>query len=115
MKSDDLRKLVLSKLEKGKMPTDVFCEMEGAVSLRTIERWKRMHGQGEDVIGRRYEQPQTRLDSRMGRKWSRRSAKKCRLGNRKKDAHFGPHRPKNTSLPLQSEGIQTAIATQAEA
>jgi hypothetical protein len=59
MKSDDIRKLVLSKPGKGKMPIDVFCEMEGAVSLRTIKYWKRMRGQGGDVIGRRYEQPPT--------------------------------------------------------
>jgi hypothetical protein len=59
MKSQDMRKLVLCKLQKGEMPTQLFRDLSGAVSLNTLKRWKVMHAQGEDVPGRQYARPLT--------------------------------------------------------
>lgn len=59
MKSDEMRNLVLSKLQKGEMPTKICRDLCGKVSLATIERWKSMHEQGQDVVGRRYTRPPT--------------------------------------------------------
>jgi inhibitor of nuclear factor kappa-B kinase subunit alpha len=39
MKSKDLQKLVLSKYENGDGPTKIFRDLNGAISLQTIERW----------------------------------------------------------------------------
>jgi transposase len=39
MKSKDLQKLVLSKYENGDGPTKIFRDLNGAISLATIERW----------------------------------------------------------------------------
>ncbi|CAF4679155.1 unnamed protein product [Rotaria socialis] len=39
MKSQDLQKLVLSKYENGDGPTKIFRDLNGAISLQTIERW----------------------------------------------------------------------------
>jgi predicted transcriptional regulator len=58
-KSEDIRKLVLCKREKGKMPMEIFREMEGAVSLKTIKRWKAMHVEGNDIMGAQYARPAT--------------------------------------------------------
>jgi len=42
MKSKDLQKLVLSKYENGDGPTKIFRDLNGAMSLCTIERWCKM-------------------------------------------------------------------------
>ena len=39
MKSEDLQKLVLSKNENGDSPPKIFQDLNGLVSLRTIQRW----------------------------------------------------------------------------
>ncbi|CAF1315268.1 unnamed protein product [Rotaria sp. Silwood1] len=39
MKSKDLQKVVLSKYENGDSPTMIFRHLNGAIGLRTIERW----------------------------------------------------------------------------
>lgn len=39
MKSKDFQNLVLSKYENGDEPTTIFRHLNGAISLRTIERW----------------------------------------------------------------------------
>jgi inhibitor of nuclear factor kappa-B kinase subunit alpha len=39
MKSKDFQKLVLSKYETGDGPAKIFRDLNGAISLRTIERW----------------------------------------------------------------------------
>ncbi|CAF1656820.1 unnamed protein product [Rotaria magnacalcarata] len=39
MKSKDLQKLVLSKYENGDGQTKIFRDLNGAISLQTIERW----------------------------------------------------------------------------
>lgn len=39
MKSKDLQKLVLSKYENYEQPAKIFQDLNGSVSLRTIERW----------------------------------------------------------------------------
>jgi inhibitor of nuclear factor kappa-B kinase subunit alpha len=39
MKSKDLQNLVLSKYETGDRPTKIFRDLNGAIGLRTIERW----------------------------------------------------------------------------
>ena len=41
MKSKDLQKLVLSKYENGDGTTKIFRDLNGAISLSTIERWYR--------------------------------------------------------------------------
>lgn len=42
MKSKDLQKLVLSKYENGDGPKKIFRDLNGAMGLRTIERWCKM-------------------------------------------------------------------------
>ena len=42
MKSKDLQKLVLSKYEKGKGPSEIFRRLNGALCLRTVKRWRKM-------------------------------------------------------------------------
>ena len=42
MKSKDLQKLVLSKYEKGKGPSEIFRHLNGALCLRTVKRWRKM-------------------------------------------------------------------------
>ena len=39
MKSTDIQKLVLSKYESGDGPTKIFRDLNGTISLPTIERW----------------------------------------------------------------------------
>ena len=39
MKSEDIRKIVLSKYKKSETPTKIFRDLNGCVGLRTIERW----------------------------------------------------------------------------
>jgi transposase len=39
MKSEDLQKLVLSKYENGDETTKIFRDLNGTISLSTIERW----------------------------------------------------------------------------
>ena len=47
MKSKDFQKLVLSKYEIGDGPTKIFRDLNGAISLPTIERWcKSIHDTG---------------------------------------------------------------------
>ena len=41
MKSKDVQKVVLSKYEKGDGTTKVFQDLNGTISLSTIERWCR--------------------------------------------------------------------------
>jgi transposase len=41
MKSKDLQTLVLSKYENGDGTTKIFRDLNGAISLSTIERWCR--------------------------------------------------------------------------
>ena len=41
IKSKDLRKLVLSKYDNGHGTTKIFRDLNGAISLSTIERWCR--------------------------------------------------------------------------
>ena len=59
MKSDEMRNLVLSKLQKGEMPSKIASDLCGKVGLRTIKRWKSMHEQGQDMVGNRYARPLT--------------------------------------------------------
>ena len=42
MKSKDLRKLVLSKHEKGEGPSEIFRHLTGALCFRTVKRWCKM-------------------------------------------------------------------------
>jgi hypothetical protein len=42
MKSEDLRKVVILKHENGDCPTKVFRDLNGVVTLRTIQRWFKM-------------------------------------------------------------------------
>jgi hypothetical protein len=42
MKSKDLQKLVLSKYNNGDKSKQIFIDLHGAMSLRTIERWSKM-------------------------------------------------------------------------
>lgn len=42
MKSKDLQKLVFSKSKNGSSPAEIFQDFNGAVSLRTISRWRKM-------------------------------------------------------------------------
>ena len=42
MKSKDVQKLVLSKHEKGETTTKIFHDLNGSISLRTIQRWCKM-------------------------------------------------------------------------
>ena len=42
MKSKDLQKLVLSKYEKSKGPSEIFRHLNGALCLRTVKRWRKM-------------------------------------------------------------------------
>ena len=47
MKSKDIQRLVLSKYEIGDGPTKIFRDLNGAISLPTIERWcKSIHDTG---------------------------------------------------------------------
>ena len=41
MKSKDVQKVVFSKYEKGDGTTKIFQDLNGAISLPTIERWCR--------------------------------------------------------------------------
>lgn len=59
MKSEEIRNLVLSKLQNDEMPTKIFRDLCGMVSLATIKKWKAMYQQGEDVAGSRYVRPAT--------------------------------------------------------
>ena len=42
MKIIDLQKLVLSKYQKGETSSKKFNDLNGSVSLRTIQRWRKM-------------------------------------------------------------------------
>ena len=42
MKSKDLQKLVLSKYEAGQTPKNIFQDLNGAVSYRTVKQWCQM-------------------------------------------------------------------------
>ena len=42
MKSKDFRNVVKIKHEHGDDATNIFCDLNGAVSFRTIQRWVRM-------------------------------------------------------------------------
>ena len=42
MKGEDLQKLVFSKYEKGEPSTEIFEDLNGFVSSRTIRRWCKM-------------------------------------------------------------------------
>ena len=42
MKSKDLQKVILSKYQHGDNPTKIYCDLNGGIGLRTIERWCQM-------------------------------------------------------------------------
>ena len=42
MKSKDLHKVVLSKYEAGQTPKNIFQDLNGVVSYRTVKRWYKM-------------------------------------------------------------------------
>ena len=47
MKTKDLQKLVLSKYDNDDRTTEIFRDLNGAISLSTIERWcRRIHEVG---------------------------------------------------------------------
>ena len=49
MKSKDLQNLVLSKYKNSDGPTQIFRDLNGAVSLATVERWCKMIREGGSV------------------------------------------------------------------
>lgn len=87
MKSEEVRKLVLCKLQNGETPTNIFRDLAGTVSLATIKRWKSMHGQGVDVPGRQYVRPLTASTPQNVRKVKSLSRKK--LSTRKIERKLG--------------------------
>lgn len=60
MKHKDLQNLVLSKYEKGDGSTKIFHDLNGAISLSTIERWCRtIHETGSINLSKSLGRPRT--------------------------------------------------------
>ena len=49
MNSKDVQKVVLSKYEKGDGTTKIFQDLNGTISLSTIERWRRRIHESDSV------------------------------------------------------------------
>ena len=49
MKSKDLQKIVLPKCQNGDTPTEIHCNLNSGISLRTIKRWCQMICQSSSI------------------------------------------------------------------
>ncbi len=112
MKSKDFQNLVLSKYEFGDGPTKIFRDLNGAISLRTIERWcKRIRDTGCIDLSRSSGRPRTIRTKATIRKINHRKERRKFVSSRKLARELGISRTSvrrvlKNDLKLQAYKIQ---------